>query len=81
MYNSTRTFIDALGGYRAVAKRLNKNPTTLHGYVSEGLLPSKMYDALLALAAELGVEPPPRRLFSFDVLPPVEKTSEQEDAA
>ena len=79
MYQNARTFIDALGGYRAVAKRLQKNPTTLHGYVSEGLLPSKMYDALLTLAAEVGVEPPPRRLFSFDVLPPV--VPPEEDAA
>lgn len=69
MYDDIRNFIDVLGGYRAVATRLSMAPTTLHGYLSEGTLPAKWYGAFLALSQEQAVEPPPRRFFSFEVLP------------
>lgn len=70
MYEDTRQFITALGGYRAVSKRLRMGPTTLHGYITSGKLPAKWYGAMLALAAEAGLEPPMRSLFSFEALPP-----------
>ena len=69
MYDSARTFIDQLGGYRAVAVRLRLSSTTLHTHMSTGVLPSKWYDALLKLSGERGIEPPPRTLFAFMALP------------
>lgn len=77
MYDSARTFIDALGGYRTVAGRLRMSATTLHGYMTEGVLPSKWYGAFLLLASEMAVEPPSRALFSFEALPP----QKEKDAA
>lgn len=80
MYTNARSFIDALGGYRAVAARLRMSATTLHGYTVGGSLPAKWYGALLALASERGLEPPPRGLFSFEDLPP-KPVQPEEDAA
>lgn len=71
MFISTRQFITALGGYRAVATRLRVSATTMHGYLAENArLPSKWYAALVDLAAELGEAAPPRNLFAFEELPP-----------
>lgn len=70
MYDTARSFIDALGGYRVVAKRLGMSATTLHGYLTEGMLPPKWYGAFLVLSSEKSVEPPSRALFSFVELPP-----------
>ncbi len=71
MYENPRQFVDALGGYRAVARRIGIGSTTLHGYMSEGVFPPRWYSAFLALTAEAGIEPPSRALFSFEVLPPL----------
>lgn len=76
MYENPRQFIDALGGYRAVARRLRVSSTTLHGYITEGLFPPKWYSAFLALTAEAGIEPPSRALFSFEALPPIQQSGE-----
>lgn len=70
MYQSAKSFIDALGGYRAVAQRMRIRATTLHSHQTAGLLPSKWYGALLTLASERSIEPPSRDLFSFEALPP-----------
>jgi hypothetical protein len=69
MYENPRAFVDALGGYRKVAARLEIGSNTLHGYITAGSIPAKWYSAFIALAAELGVEPPSRSLFSFEQLP------------
>jgi len=83
MYETTRALIDALGGYRMVAKRLGMGATTLHGYITEGALPAKWYTAFLELAAERCIEPPSRKLFSFEKLSPprASQRAPQEDAA
>ena len=62
---TTRELIERLGGYRAVAKRLNKKPTTVHTHMQDGQMPAAWYDALCQMAKELDVQEPPRRLFSF----------------
>lgn len=71
MYSDARSFIDRLGGYRVVAQRLKVSPTTVHTHLTNGLLPSRWYAAMIELANELGVEPPSRILFSFIKLPPL----------
>ena len=62
---TTRDLIRSLGGYRAVALRLNKRPTTVHTHMQEGIMPSAWYDALCQMAREQEVAEPPRSLFSF----------------
>ena len=69
MYDTARSFIDQLGGYRAVAKRLKLGETTVHGHMLAGTLPAKWYAACIAMAGERGIEPPQRTLFSFMPLP------------
>lgn len=69
MYDTTRSFIESLGGYRAVAKRLRLGETTVHGHMLAGTLPAKWYAACIAMAGERGIEPPQRQLFSFMPLP------------
>ncbi len=68
MTTNLRTFIDQLGGYRAVAARLGKSPTTLHGYMQCGKIPARFFDAMTRLADECGIAQPDRSLFSFDSL-------------
>jgi len=80
MYNVPKNFIDAAGGYRAVAARLGIGATTLHTHMMAGRLPAKWYDALIALAHEVGIEPPTRALFSFEKLPE-KKPVVEDDAA
>ena len=65
MYSDSREFITALGGYRSVAVRLDKKPTTVHSHMQSGVFPAAWYDALCELAREASVEEPPRALFSF----------------
>lgn len=65
MYTDTRAFIAALGGYRSVATRLGKKPTTVHSHMQRGALPASWYDALCHLAHEMGLHAPDRGLFSF----------------
>ena len=71
MYGDTREFIAALGGYRSVAIRLNKKPTTVHSHMQAGSLPAAWYDALCQMAREAQKAEPDRRLFSFLQLPKV----------
>ncbi|WP_390923815.1 carph-isopro domain-containing protein [Parasedimentitalea psychrophila] len=71
---TTRNLIQTLGGYRAVATRLNKKPTTVHTHMQEGTIPASWYDALCRMAREKGIEEPPRSMFSFlQVAPDGEK--------
>ena len=65
MYDNPREFITALGGYRTVASRLAKKPTTVHSHMQAGTLPAAWYDALCQIAREDGLEEPARDLFSF----------------
>jgi hypothetical protein len=69
----SRNFITALGGYRTVARRLGKPPTTVHHWSSagDGRFPSHLYGAFCDLADEAGVPRPPLDLFRFLPLPPV----------
>ena len=62
---TTRELIKALGGYRAVADRLNKKPTTVHTHMQGGKMPAAWYDALCRMAREKGVPEPSRSMFSF----------------
>lgn len=80
MFNSPRSLVDALGGYRTVAARLGKGATTIHGYVSDERLPAKFFDAFDSLCAEAGFDSPPRDLFAFDKLKS-KATEISEDAA
>ncbi len=66
---TTRDLIEALGGYRAVAARLNKRPTTVHTHMQDGVMPAAWYDALCHLARERDVPEPKRELFSFLQVP------------
>lgn len=75
MYDSPRTLIDDLGGYRLVSARLQMGATTLHGYMTDGILPAKWYGAFLALTNERGLEPPSRDIFSFEALPPADEAA------
>jgi len=68
MFDTPRSFIDTLGGYRLVAKRMRVSPTTLHSHLTAGALPPKWFSALRKLASEAGVHPPPEALFSFETL-------------
>ncbi len=65
MYENPREFVDALGGYRAVAVALKKKHTTVHSHMQDGAFPAAWYDALCKLAKEHGGEEPPRSMFSF----------------
>lgn len=69
MYTDARDFIAALGGYRAVASRLAKKPTTVHSHMQAGTLPAAWYAALCQMARDDGIQDPPRALFSFLKLP------------
>lgn len=71
MAHDVRTLISNLGGYRSVALRLGKKPTTVHTHMQVGVLPAAWYDALCALACELGQDAPERGLFSFVPLVPL----------
>ncbi|WP_421054013.1 hypothetical protein [Leisingera sp. D0M16] len=73
-----RDYIEALGGYRAVAKRLGKRHTTVHTHMQAGALPAAWYDALCLMAHEKGIAEPPRSLFSFLT---VERRAEAGEAA
>jgi len=65
MYSDAREFIIALGGYRSVAVRLDKKPTTVHSHIQAGVLPAAWYDALCQMADKHGKDEPQRSLFSF----------------
>ena len=69
MYKNTREFITALGGYRSVARRIDKRPTTVHSHMQSGSLPSAWYPALCMLAREQKIQEPDRCLFSFLKIP------------
>jgi len=69
MSDETKQFIDALGGYRAVAERLKENPTTVHNWTVGDTFPVSRFFALRDLAGEAGIEPPCARLFRFKALP------------
>ena len=68
MVRTVRNFLDDLGGYRAVARRLGVAKTTMHSYVSAEVLPPRWYLALCDLAREKGVMPPSPDLFDFKTL-------------
>ena len=65
MYANPREFIDALGGYRAVAAELTKKHTTVHSHMQAGVFPAAWYDAFCELARGASIDEPPRSLFSF----------------
>ena len=65
MAHDVRSLISDLGGYRSVALRLGKKPTTVHTHMQAGKLPAAWYDAFTALAAERGVKKPEASFFSF----------------
>lgn len=65
MHKTPAHFIEACGGYRAVARRFGMQHTTLHTHIRSGSLPAKLYRASCELAAERGVSPPDMSLFSF----------------
>lgn len=82
MFNSPRSLVDALGGYRAVAARLGKRATTIHGYISDRKLPAKFFDAFDRLCVEAGFDSPPRELFGFvELNPHIPTSSSEQDAA
>jgi hypothetical protein len=58
-----------LGGYRALAHRLGRKPTTVHSAIRSGRLPSAWYDALCQICAREGLAEPERELFRFLRLP------------
>jgi hypothetical protein len=70
MENDVRSLITNLDGYKAVAVRLGKRPTTVHTHMQAGVLPAAWYCALCDLSVEIGQTPPPRSLFSFVSLLP-----------
>ena len=74
MAQTPRDLIEALGGYRKVAARLGKKPTTVHTHMQSGVLPAAWYDVLCRLAREDGIEEPPRAMFSF-LQPPSKKVA------
>lgn len=69
MKHTTQTFIDALGGYRAVAGKLGQKPRTVHNWTRFPAFPLAQYHNLHRLAAEAGVSAPPDDLFPFKSLP------------
>lgn len=85
MYTDARDFIFQLGGYRSVATRLKKRPTTVHSHMQAGVLPAAWYPALCSVASEFKVAEPQRELFSFIELPERDdagtSNSEEERAA
>ncbi len=72
MTAGSRKFIISLGGYRKVAARLGKPPTTVHHWscAEDGKFPSHLYRAFCELADEIGVARPGLELFRFVSLPP-----------
>lgn len=79
MREDVRDFVAALGGYRAVATRIGKKPTTVHTHMQSGALPPAWYDAACKMAAEAGLPEPSRDLFSFAQIAeqPAHKTPEE----
>jgi hypothetical protein len=69
MDHGTKAFIEAAGGYRSVAGRLNEKPTTVHNWTRASYFPASQYRALTDLAREMGIDPPPPSLFTFKPLP------------
>lgn len=65
MYQGPREFIHALGGYRSVADRIKRKPTTVHSHMQSESLPAAWYVALCALSRDIGIQEPQRDLFSF----------------
>jgi hypothetical protein len=69
MFDTTRTLIDALGGYRKVAARGGWKPTTVHTHMVKGTLPAKMFRVFCEMCEEDGFPAPPAGLFNFDEKP------------
>ena len=65
MYENVRDLISKLGGYREVAARLDKGPTTVHSQMQAGRLPAAWYPAICQLAHEKKLPEPATSLFSF----------------
>ncbi|MEH6833987.1 MULTISPECIES: hypothetical protein [Falsihalocynthiibacter] len=65
MDTPTRTFVAALGGYQAVAGSLKKKPQTVHTAMQSGSFPASWYIVFCALAQNIGIDEPPRSMFSF----------------
>lgn len=68
MMETPRELVEALGGYRSVASRLGKKPTTVHTQMQSGAFPAAWYDAMCKLSNEACLPEPNRSLFSFVVL-------------
>lgn len=65
MDNSVKDLISDFGGYRNVAVRLGKQPTTVHTHMQGGALPAAWFNALCDMAREFERDEPDRDLFTF----------------
>lgn len=65
MRSDVREIVAAFGGYRKVAERLGKRPTTVHSHMQSGVMPAAWYDAFCRMADIDGIAQPRRDLFSF----------------
>lgn len=65
MAHTPRDLITSLGGYRTVADRIGKKPTSVHSQMQSGVLPAAWYDIICHLAREDGLPEPPRSMFGF----------------
>lgn len=72
MYGDVEKLVRVLGGYRKVASRVGIGATTLHGYITEGMLPAKYYFAFVELSGEANLAPPSRKIFKFAELQAVD---------
>ena len=69
MARRTRDFIDSIGGFRKVARRLGKPDTTVHGWTAGDRFPAYLFRALCELADEAGASRPEPELFRFLAVP------------
>lgn len=83
MDRTPREFVDELGGYRAVAKRIGVSSKTMHAHASADRLPPRWYRALCELAWEKKVMAPAPDIFGFKPLVPEPEGASlrEEDAA
>lgn len=68
MKRTPKQLIDELGGYSAVASRLDVSPKTMHGYSRAKKIPSGYYVAFCDLAREMRIMSPTIDMFDFKPL-------------
>lgn len=81
MSRTPKQFIDELGGYRAVAKRMRVSAKTIYSHASAEKLPPRWYTAFCELAREKKVMAPPPDIFDFKELPEEDAGWQKDDAA